>query len=129
MKRIKSYILTILAAAAFIYGSLLCSLHGQCLHNSAQGSLGLFCIGVVIIISGLIVINILIELAHPDITPLHRIVSSAGTPLLLFMGTHLITLKPFIPEAPAFSAGNLGFYFGLYLIIFGVAFLHFLLKE
>jgi uncharacterized membrane protein HdeD (DUF308 family) len=49
--------------------------------------------------------------------------------LLLFMGTHLISLKPFMPEAPAFSAENLSFYFGVYLVIFGVAFIHFLLKE
>jgi uncharacterized protein YhhL (DUF1145 family) len=129
MKQIKSYIFTVLTSAAFIYGSFLCSLHGKYLHNHSQGSLGLFCIGMAFIISGFIVINLLIELAHPDITSLHRTVSSAGAPLLLFMGTNLIILKPFMPETPAFSAENLSFYFGVYLIIFGVAFIHFLLKE
>lgn len=129
MKRIKSYIFTILTAAAFIYGSLLCSLHGKSLHNVSQGSLGLFCIGMAFIIAGFIIINLLIELAHPDITSLHRTVSSAGALLLLFMGTNLLSSKPFIPEAPAFSAGNLSFYFGVYLVVFGVAFIHFLLKE
>ncbi len=129
MNRLKSYIFTILIAAAFIYGSLLCSLHGKCLYDLSQGSLGLFCIGMALIISGFIVINLLIELAHPDITSLHRTVSSASAPLLLFMGTNLITLKPFIPEALAFSAENMSFYFGVYLLIFGVAFIHFLLKE
>ncbi len=129
MNRIKSYIFTILISAAFIYGSLLCSRHSKCLHDLSQGSLGLFFIGVAFIISGFIVINLLIKLAHPDITSLHRTVSSACAPLLLFMGTNLISLKPFIPEAPAFSAENISFYFGVYLVIFGVAFIHFLLKE
>lgn len=129
MKRIKSYIFTILTAIAVIYGSILCSVHGKVLHNLSQGSLGLFCIGMALIISGFILLNLLIELAHPDITSLHRTVSSAGALLLLFMGTNLISSKPFIPEAPAFSAENISFYFGVYLVVFGVAFIHFLLKE
>jgi len=129
MQRIRSYIFTILTAAAFIYGTLLCTFHGECLYDLSQDSLGLFCIGLALIISGFIVINLLIKSAHPDMTSLHRHVSSACAPLLLFMGTNLIVLKPFISEASAFSPENLAFYFGVYLVIFGVAFLHFLLKE
>jgi len=82
-----------------------------------------------LIISGLIVINLLIKSAHPDMTALHRLVSSACAPLLLFMGTNLITIKPFTATATAYSAENMSFYFGVYLVIFGVAFLHFLLKD
>jgi len=112
-----------------IYGSLLCTLHVKGLYDLSQDSLGLFCIGLALIISGLIVINLLIKSAHPDMTPLHRLVSSACAPLLLFMGTNLIEIKPFLSDASAFSAENLAFYFGVYLVIFGVAFLHFLLKD
>ncbi|MDA3895742.1 MAG: hypothetical protein PF482_06320 [Desulfobacteraceae bacterium] len=129
MNRIKSYFFTILTAAAFIYGSLLCTIHGKCQHGLSQESLVLFCSGLALIISGFILINLLIKWSHPEIASFHRVVSSACAPLLLFMGTNLITVKPFIPEAPPFSTENISFYFGVYLVIFGVAFLHFLLKD
>ncbi len=129
MKRIKSYFFTILAAAAFIYGSWLCTLHGNCLHDPSQGSLELFGTGLALILSGLIVINLLIKSSHPEITFRHRLVSSAGAPLLLFMGTNIVAVKPLMHVNSVFSADNLAFYFGVYLLVFGVAFLHFLLKE
>jgi uncharacterized membrane protein HdeD (DUF308 family) len=129
MNRIKSIIFTLLTASAFICGSLLCSLHGKCLHDQSQGSLGLFCTGVISIVIGLLITNLLIQSAHPDISFKHRLVSSACPSLLCFMGSNLIVLKPFIQESPVFSAENLSFYFGVYLILFGVSFLHFLLKD
>jgi len=129
MNRIKSIIFTLLLASAFIYGSFLCSLHGKCLHDLSQGSLGLFCTGFIIIVIGLIITSLLIKSAHPDVSFHHRLVSSACTSLLFFMGTNLISIKPFIPKSPVFSTENLSFYFGVYLVIFGVSFLHFLLKD
>ena len=128
MNRIKSYILTIPIAAAFIYGSFLCTLHGKCLHDLSKGSAFLFCTGLTIIITGFIVTNLLIKSAHQDLTFLQRIAFSACIPLLIFMGTNLVAVKPFVQGCPVFSADNTAFYFGVYLVIFGVSFLHFLLK-
>ncbi len=129
MNLIKSYIFTILTSAAFIYGSFLCALYGKCLQDLSKGSLLLFCTGFIIIAIGFLVINLLIKSTHPYSTVLHRIAFSACIPLLIFMGTNLIILKPSMHKFNIFHANDMSFFFGVYLVIFGVSFLHFLIKK
>ncbi|MBC2715844.1 MAG: hypothetical protein HF978_11100 [Desulfobacteraceae bacterium] len=129
MNRIKIYIYTILTSAAFIYGSFLCTRHGEYLHDLSKGSLVLFYTGFTVIITGFIVINRLMKSTHQDSTFLQRITFSVCITLLIFMGTHLIALKPYTHGYHIFSTGNMAFYFGVYLVLFGVSFLHFLLKN
>lgn len=128
MKRIKTYTITILISVAFIFGSYLCALHGKCLHDVAAGSLLHFISGIVIILMNFIAVNLLIKSAHPDSGVLHRMAFSACVPLLIFLGTRLIVLKPFIWEYTIFSPDNLAFFFGIYLVGFSVSLLHFLIK-
>ena len=129
MNRINSYIYTIFSAAAFIYGSLLCARHKECLYDPSQGSVLLLFIGLAIIISNYAVINLLIKFNQPESTFFQRLVLSVCIFLLIFIGSNLIVLKPFIQGYPVFFSGNMAFFFGVYLVIFGVSFLHYLLKN
>jgi len=124
----KNYIYTIFSAAAFIYGSFLCVHHKKCLYDPSQGSGLLLFTGFVIIMSNYAFINRLIKFTHPESTFSQRLALSICIFILIFMGSNLIVLKPFMQEYPVFSTENMAFFFGVYLVIFGVSFLHFLLQ-
>ena len=128
MNRIKHLIFTIVPAAALIYGSFLCSRHGQCLQDLSEGSLFLFLIGIAIMLISFIGTCLLIKSAHPESTLLHATAFSACIAALIYSGIHLITASPFSNRLFVLPAETATLFFSLYLILFGISLIYFLIK-
>jgi len=78
---------------------------------------------------GFVVSCLLIKSTHPENTLLQATVFSASVSLLIYAGTHLITVRPFIKEVAGISPEIVALGFGSYLILFGVLLLSFFIKS
>ena len=129
MNRMKRAVFTAIPATALLYGSFLCSRLSQKPNDMSKGALLLLISGFTFIAIGFMVSCLLIKLKHPDNTLLQITVFSASVSLLIYAGTHLITVRPFISEVAGFPPGLFALGFGSYLILFGVLLLSFLIKS